>query len=184
MRRGPVTQDIPDRGGNYGVGRESNRDWDRGRDRHRPEYWAGYGYGYGVGVPWIYPYGAWDGWYGDPYFDSGYDGASTDPGYYYDMGNYDAQPQPEPEAPYAYRPPYQPEAGSQPDAPLEEHTATLVFKDGRPPMQIRNYLLSRTRLVVLDGVPRTIPVDQLDLAATAKANEELGSDFRLPDGTK
>jgi len=32
---------------------------------------------------------------------------------------------------------------------------------------------------VLDGHHRDIPVDQLDLAATAKANREAGIDFRL-----
>jgi hypothetical protein len=57
---------------------------------------------------------------------------------------------------------------------------TLIFKDGRPPEHIHNYLLTPTTLFVGDQQRRTIPVDQLDLTATAQVNQDAGVDFRLP----
>jgi hypothetical protein len=60
---------------------------------------------------------------------------------------------------------------------------TLIYKDGRAE-QIRNYLLSPTLLCILDGNRdtrfRDIPVEQLDLEATVKANQEAGIEFALP----
>ena len=67
-------------------------------------------------------------------------------------------------------------------APPEEEAVTLVFKDGRPSEQIHNYALTRTMLYVRDQHRRDIPVDQLDLAATQKANQSNGVEFTLPSG--
>ncbi len=58
----------------------------------------------------------------------------------------------------------------------------LVFKDGRPSLEIHNYALTRTTLYVLDQHHRDIPVDDIDLAATQKANRDAGVDFRIPSG--
>jgi hypothetical protein len=66
-------------------------------------------------------------------------------------------------------------------APASEEAVTLIFKDGRPPEQIHNYLLTRSTLYVGDQLRRAIPTDQLDLVATAKANQEAGVDFQLPE---
>ena len=68
--------------------------------------------------------------------------------------------------------------------PQPQEAVTLVFKDGRPPEQIHNYLLTGTTLYVQDQHHRDIPLSQLDLIATAKANHEAGVDFRLPDAPK
>jgi hypothetical protein len=65
-----------------------------------------------------------------------------------------------------------------------EDAVTLIFKDGRPPEQIHNYALTRTTLYVRDQHHRDIPVDQLDLAATAKVNHDAGVDFQLPATTR
>lgn len=66
-------------------------------------------------------------------------------------------------------------------APLpEEDAVTILFKDGRPPEQIRNYALTRTALYITTGRVRTIPIDQIDLPATEKINEKAGVDFHLP----
>jgi hypothetical protein len=66
-----------------------------------------------------------------------------------------------------------------------EDAVTLVFKDGRPPEQIHNYLLTRTTLYVRDQQHhRDIPLDQLDLAATQKVNHDAGVDFQLPEATQ
>ena len=69
---------------------------------------------------------------------------------------------------------------SSPDAPSQD-ALTLVFADGRPSVQIHNYMLTRTTLYVLDAHRRDIPLDELDLAATAKVNRDAGIDFRLPE---
>jgi hypothetical protein len=77
-----------------------------------------------------------------------------------------------------YRPVYQ---RPQPE-PAAEDAVTLVFKDGRPSEQIRNYMLTRTTLYVQGERLREIAVADLDLAATEKVNREAGVDFRLPNG--
>jgi hypothetical protein len=78
--------------------------------------------------------------------------------------------------------PYQPSYDlPHPSAATEsQETVTLIFKDGRPPEQIHNYLLTRTTLYVGDVPHRDIPTAQLDLAATAKVNHDAGVEFRLP----
>ena len=57
----------------------------------------------------------------------------------------------------------------------------LVFKDGRPPEQIHNYILTRTAIYLSGQRRRVIPIDQLDLTATEKVNRDAGLDFQLPD---
>jgi hypothetical protein len=57
---------------------------------------------------------------------------------------------------------------------------TLVFNDGRPPVTIHDYLLTRGTLYVMDRHRSEIPVAELDLPATAKVNREAGIDFKLP----
>jgi hypothetical protein len=70
------------------------------------------------------------------------------------------------------RPPYTGE-GARP-------AVTLIFKDGRPPQQAYNYMLTATTLYVLDDGRQTIPLRDLDLAAMGDANREAGIDFRVP----
>lgn len=110
-------------------------------------------------------------------------------------------PQPAPAAPYPYSAPgYPPSAPQPPSAPLppsapqpppstpemqyvpgSADTVTLIFKDGRPPEQIQNYLATRTTLTILDnGHRREIALSDLDIPATMKANRQTGTDFELP----
>jgi hypothetical protein len=93
--------------------------------------------------------------------------------------------QPDEQGPPELRPPYPPYPPPNdlphPSAAAEgQETVTLIFKDGRPPEQIHNYLLTRTTLYVGDVPHRDIPTAQLDLAATAKVNHDAGVDFHLP----
>jgi hypothetical protein len=81
------------------------------------------------------------------------------------------------------RPPYQPNYSQSPapaPALVNQEAVTLVFKDHRPNEQIHNYMLSGTTLSILDHQHRDIPVTELDLAATEKANRDAGVDFHLP----
>jgi hypothetical protein len=100
-----------------------------------------------------------------------------------DYGQYPGGYGPPPEQyPPAPRNPYQPSNGELRTlpAPAAEEATTLVFKDGRPAEQVHNYLLTRTTLYVQDQNRRSIPVDQLDLAATEKTNRDAGVDFQVP----
>jgi hypothetical protein len=62
---------------------------------------------------------------------------------------------------------------------------TLVFNDGRPPLQVNNYVLTGSSVFVAEhGHQRVIPVADLDLPATIAQNREAGVDFALPGGTR
>ncbi|HTX75452.1 MAG TPA: hypothetical protein VMD29_04525 [Terracidiphilus sp.] len=132
-------------------------------------------------VPAPYPnYGEPD--YGQPYYGEpgpGY-GQPAPPSQGYPPQSY-PQAAPEP-----YQPQYPPGAssrlpytGSSPTGESQE-TVTLIFKDGRPPEKIHNYMLTSSTLTVLDGNYRQIPVDQIDVAATAAANRPAGIRFQVP----
>ena len=68
----------------------------------------------------------------------------------------------------------------QPNPPEEEETVTLVYKDGRPPLQIRNYILTRSAIYLTGKHFNEIPLSDLDLQATQKVNWDAGVTFRLP----
>ena len=130
----------------------------------------------------VAPYGL-AGWWGPDFLDYGDAGQSYSaaaPPYYpggdppaYGAG-YGAGPM-EPAPVEAYRPAYAPQP-----PPADEDAVTLIFKDGRPSEQIHNYILTAKTLYVKDEHHRIIPVEQLDLAATEKANLDAGVEFRLP----
>lgn len=106
------------------------------------------------------------------------------------------QPQPVPEGAYAYPPTPQGNAvppgyeaipQPMPAAPQMQYvpgsatTVILIYKDGRPPEEIQNYLATRTTLTVLDGGRRReIPLSDLNIPATVSANRQTGVDFQLP----
>ena len=154
-------------------------------------------YGYGAAYPY-YGYTPWLGGY-DPDFssssgdsdNSNAQAAPSDSG----EGNPEGQGEPYPAADYGQNPggdygppPPYPPAPRAPYPPSESHPAvlaqseavTLVFKDGRPPELIHNYLMTRTTIYVQDEHRHSIPVDQLDMAATAKTNQDAGVDFQVP----
>lgn len=150
------------------------------RDRHRRAYRSGYPY-------LIAPYYGYPG-YGLLGYPDDTDTASQsdqsaaappDNGIpYADYGApYDA-PLPEP-GQQAFRTPYQPIPA--PPAQLAQEAVILVYKDGRPPEQIHNYILTPTTLYVQDQQYRAIPTSQLDLVATAKANQDAGVSFQIPN---
>jgi hypothetical protein len=149
----------------------------------------GIGYGYPGGTSYV-PY---------PFLDTSFDDYAD-----YDDSGYNeapipyAEPAPDPAA-YGY---IQPEEQSQTYGPEPQQAAeitrpatyprarpepapapatTLIFKDGRAPERIGNYIATRSTVTVIDG-PRhhDIPVADLDLAATVKANRDSGAGFQLP----
>ena len=173
------------------VGRQPYRGQggDRNRDRHRAPYISPYLNGYSY-----YGYSPWLGGYDPDLWGSSDDGdsdnsqtASGDSGAQYqsgqdqgvDNGQYPGGYGPPPgQYPTAYRPPVSEPRPSQ--AAAAEEAVTLVFKDGRPPEQVHNYVLTRTTLFVQDQNRRSIPVDQIDIAATEKTNRDAGVEFQVP----
>jgi hypothetical protein len=147
---------------------------------------------YGSGIYGVPEETGWidTGWMGPDYLDygdtaepTGYDDSQATPDDA--AGGYDAGP-PEQTWPslYAYnqRPnAQQPHASSIPD---NEEAVTLIFKDGRPSEQIHNYAMTATTLYVLDTPHRNIPLDQLNVAATKKLNDDAGVNFQLPQASK
>jgi len=153
-------------------------------DRHgvgyrSPSIYAGY--------PWLNSLG-----YGFPvaYGGLAYDGGQDDTRPGPQQADYGDQPPadyaPEPpapqvadNAPLTFRPSYQ---GQADNAPVSAQPATtLIFKDGRPPLQVHNYALTANTLYALDGDSRKeIPLSLLNMQATVEANRAAGVDFALP----
>ena len=64
---------------------------------------------------------------------------------------------------------------------MPQPATTLIFKDGRPPVQVHNYALTASTLYALDGESRQeIPLSLLNVPATVEANRAAGVDFALP----
>lgn len=149
-------------------------------DRYRRPYRGGYRHPY-LEAAWS----VWPNWT-VPY----YLGYPDDYGFYNDQTP-QAQPDQEDayaEAPYASEaepwpsyPPEQPSTAKPTPAPQD--SVTLIFKDGRQPERIQNYMMTGSTLYVLDQKRREIPIKDLDLNATASANRDAGVDFQLPAGT-
>jgi len=64
-----------------------------------------------------------------------------------------------------------------------QQNVEVIFKDGRPPETIHNYMLTATTLTVLDTRYQQIPLNQIDLAATEAFNRALGVNFTVPGAT-
>jgi len=143
--------------------------------------------GFSYGLP------LWPGWI-DPGLQGYSDGfGDDDSAPSQDSSGYDVQQQPVEQEDQSGPPPQQ---GYQPDQPNQstgetapavaaappasESTITLIFKDGRPQEHIHNYVLTRSTLYIRDGHPIAIPLNQIDLVATAKANQGSDADFHLP----
>ena len=132
-------------------------------------------FGYGLALPYALPYG------NDQDDTTGQQPAPQQPDYGdQPMSDYGPGPaQLAANAPPSFRPGYQPQGDA---APMNaQPTTILIFKDGRPPVHVRNYALTASTLYALDGESRQeIPLSLLDVPATVAANRAAGVDFALP----
>jgi hypothetical protein len=81
---------------------------------------------------------------------------------------------------YAPRPPYrsEPEVASQPSEPAP--ATVLVFRDRRQ-QEVQNYaIVGQTLWAFSAGRTQKIPLANLDVTATEKANDDRGVTFRVP----
>lgn len=67
-----------------------------------------------------------------------------------------------------------------PDTSESDETIILVFRDGRAPLQVRNYILTRSAVYLPGKHFNEIPLSDLDLEATQRVNWAAGVTFRLP----
>jgi hypothetical protein len=146
--------------------------------------WPAWGWGYPYG--WNYPF--LSSFLDEP---DSYDSQSAS--YYaapqpsdYNNGPYQEQPEDQqgtiPRESYTRQ--YPPTNAERQSPPAPETPVTIVFKDGRPPEQIHNYLLTPITLTVLDQHRHEISVDQIDLNATARLNLQAGVEFSLPSRSR
>ncbi len=76
---------------------------------------------------------------------------------------------------------------SSPDPPADASTASaqeeatiLIFRDGHR-MEIHNYAIAGDQVLNFSNMgPRRIPLSDLDIAATQRANDERGVEFQVP----
>jgi hypothetical protein len=129
-------------------------------------------FGYGLPLPYALPYG-------DDQDDTTGPQPPPQQADYGDQPRGDYGPQMAVNTPPRFRPGYQPQGEA---APVNaQPTTTLIVKDGRPPVQVRNYVLTASTLYALDGESRQeIPLSLLDVPATVAANRTAGVDFALP----
>lgn len=190
--------------------REPYRRHDRDR-RHDGRWDRGFnGYGYAYSPGYLYPYplvvdpGFYD-WGATDYSESQQNaeaeapsdqGAPEYPGARYAGSGYADQPAyPEDrDLPYPGQPdnsqlragPAQPQRqeyhfSEQPAASAKTEPLKLIFKDGRAPITIQNYMVNARALTDLDSDHfEKIPLEQIDIAATQEANRSHGIDFQVP----
>ena len=153
-----------------------------------------YGFQRHLGRRWWYSWYPWWGWYGDLGWNNDY--ADRQPVYPTDANRF------QDDSGYATSSAQQaeidrlsaeverlnnerahPPTTSEGSRLLDESPATeLVFRD-KHTEQIQNYAIAGNVLYDLSGGHRRkIPLADLDLRATAKANEENGLDFQIPTG--
>lgn len=132
----------------------------------------------------------WPGWtvpyyigYPDDYgYDYGDDQSTQAQPYQEDA--YDWAPDAEELEPWPAYPPSQPVPTQAALPPAQQDAVTLIFKDGRQPEQIHNYMITSGTLYILDQRRQEIPIKDLNLTATVSANREAGVDFQLPQDTR
>ena len=196
----------------YGsMGAAQSRAWDRNGDRNgnqdrdrfdarRRSFNNWYSYYYpnllGYGYPYVIDPGFYD--WGEPddseTGNSAYDqtGMAPEPMPPYPDEGY-ATPDEYPQQGYAGElPPWVPPGQNQafaapaaPSAPAPEEPLTVIFKSGRAPVKMQNYMMTGKFLTDLDSRHyEQIPLDQIDVAATQRANVAAGLVFQIPNDSR
>ncbi len=61
----------------------------------------------------------------------------------------------------------------------------MIFKNGRVPVKMQNYMMTATVLTDLDSQHyEQIPLDQIDVTATQRVNSADGVGFQIPGGSR
>ena len=144
--------------------------------------WPGYGYPYVID-PGFYNWGNSDNpgsdqssaapEYPAPYQDYGYGAAEEIPqGFTGEVSPWNSQGQ-------------QPSSAGATVSPTTEQPLTVIFKSGRAPVKMQNYMMTAKLLTNLDSQHyEQIPLDQIDFAATQRVNNGAGVGFQIPGATR
>lgn len=164
---------------------------DRGRNQDRNQFdvrrrqfhnWYVTSYSYWPGYPYLYDPNAynlglydWDD--SDDSAPSNYEPAQVSGSYASDQNGPALLYPPYPNQGYAA-----PVAQASAAAPaISGMPLTVIFNDGRAPIEVRNYLMTSRVLTDLDSQHyEQIPLDQIDLASTKRFNTFAGVDFQVP----
>jgi hypothetical protein len=76
-------------------------------------------------------------------------------------------------------PPVVPERSSPPREAKPNEPTVLVFRDGHR-QEVTNYAIMGQTVYVLDDRTQKIPLANLDVSATVKANDDRGMEFKIP----
>jgi len=160
----------------------ASRNGDRGRDARRRSFanwyssyypnWLAYGYPY----PYLIDPGFYDWGDGDGSENSAAD-ESLAP-----YPDYGATDEPAGEMP-RWRAPGEPTVSTA--ASESEELLTVIFKSGRAPVKMQNYMMTAKVLTDLDSRHyEQIPLDQIDVAATQRVNAVAGVEFQIPNASR
>lgn len=144
-------------------------------------------YGYGYGYPW-YGYPLYGGFYNPYWWDDS--GSSYDPDQQYETGLANEMNQQSLEEqrmreqseqdPYEAAAPPRPRHQQATDAAQTLPATVLVFRDQHR-AEVQNYaIVGQTLWNFAPGQTQKIPLSDLDVPATTKANDERGVSFRVP----
>lgn len=171
---------VPGHVNSFGFGARNGfheRPFEHGRRRiHRPfmvysPYYGGYAYS-----PYAYPYYLNDEDYGDS---ASYDDPGSDYRDYDRRNNDDRQVLDQDYRAGLDRPREQSSEGS-PEPVASQPSTVLIFKDGHQ-QEISNYAIVGSTLYDLsDGRSKRLQLEDLDLSATVKENDQRGVEFQLP----
>jgi hypothetical protein len=183
-------------------GPDTNHDRDRFDARRRQfqnwyantyPYWSGYPY---LLNPNLYNLGLYDWSDSDDSAPANYESDSSQPGGYV-PGSYESDQAPESYLSDSYLsdqngpaldyPPYPNQAYAAPNQiasaapPSPAQPLTVIFKSGRSPIEIQNYMMTAKVLTDLDSEHyEQIPLNEINLAATQNFNKVAGVDFQVP----
>jgi hypothetical protein len=179
-----------------GLSRGRDRDHDQFDARRRQfQNWYVSTYPNWLGYPYLIDPGFYDWGDSDDSADDSSQGGSSEPGSYEpdqapdsylsdQNGPAPLYPPPYPEE--GYYAPNQQLAAAAPTAPsAPEQLLTVIFKSGRAPIEVENYLMTAKVLTDLDSEHyEQIPLDQIDLAATQNFNKAAGVEFQVPGASR
>lgn len=158
----------------------------RGNGHHHSRFQNGYGsysyggYGYGYGTPIELPYDSeYDQMEGRGTFDQQQPQQAPDNRVGPTVFEYNGRASDVGNGPIEQRAAAR-ESGEAAPQPQSTNTPTvLVFRDGHQ-QEVANYAIAGNKLIVLGDKTERIQLSDLDLSATAKANEDRGVDFKMP----
>jgi hypothetical protein len=168
-------------GGTFGPGGRTSTPTVTQPTNHTPRPNRGYGYRYPYGASILLPYDSeYDQLAGHGTFDQEQPPDASDNRVGPTIFEHNGQPTGTGDSRYGRHsfPNQQPQEEAQSEEPAGQPTI-LIFRDGHQ-QEVANYAIAGSKLIVLGEKTQKIQLGDLDLNATAKANEDRGVEFKMP----